>query len=79
MDEEKPKSYFNRYILSYLIEVLVCMDEDQMGVKVNRKRIWIGKLIHTIFGNGFSKFVYDNFGGERRYKVLKYLEEKNGN
>lgn len=52
---------------------------DQMGVKVNRKRIWIGKLIHTIFGNGFSKFVYDNFGGERRYKVLKYLEAKNGN
>lgn len=52
---------------------------DQMGVKVNRKRIWIGKLIHTIFGNGFSKFVYDNFGGERRYRVLKYLEAKNGN
>jgi hypothetical protein len=52
---------------------------DQMGVKVNQKRIWIGKLIHTIFGNGFSKFVYDNFGGERRYKVLKYLEARNGN
>jgi len=52
---------------------------DQMGVKVNRKRIWIGKLIHTVFGNGFSKFVYDNFGGERRYKVLKYLEARNGN
>lgn len=52
---------------------------DQMDVKVNRKRIWIGKLIHTVFGNGLSKFVYDNFGGERRYKVLKYLEAKNGN
>ena len=52
---------------------------DQMGVKVNKKRIWIGKLIHNIFGHGLSKFVYDNFGGERRYRVLKYLEAKNGN
>ena len=52
---------------------------DQMGVKVKENHIWIGKLIHNIFGHGLSKFVYDNFGGERRYRVLKYLEAKNGN
>jgi len=52
---------------------------DQMGVKVKENHIWVGKLIHNIFGHGLSKFVYDNFGGERRYRVLKYLEAKNGN
>ena len=52
---------------------------DQMGVKVKQKHIWIGKLIHNIFGYGLSYFVYDNFGGERRYRILKYLEARNGN
>lgn len=52
---------------------------DQMGVKVKQKHIWIGNVLHKILGTGLSYFVYDNFGGERRYRILKYLEARNGN
>ena len=52
--------------------------DEKMGVKVKKKTNLDWKMVQT-FLNGLSKFVYDNFGGERRYRVLKYLEAKNGN
>ena len=46
------------------------------GCKGKTKHIWIGNVLHKILGTGLSYFVYDNFGGEEKYKILKYLEKE---
>ena len=52
---------------------------DQMGVKVNQKHIWIGELLHKTLGTGLSYWVFDNFDGARRLRIMNYLEAKDGN
>ena len=50
-----------------------------MGVKVNQKHIWIGELLHKTLGTGLSYWVFDNFDGARRLRIMNYLEAKDGN
>ena len=50
---------------------------NEMGVNVSKKRIWIGGLLHKVLSI-YSRYVYNNFGGDRYYQLAK-LERNNGN
>ena len=50
---------------------------NEMGVNVSKKRIWIGGLLHKVLSI-YSRYVYNNFGGDRYYQLAK-LGKTNGN